>query len=723
MLPSRNRCLLVFVALCCFRLCNIALIQSYFDPDEFWQTLEPAYCAVLYPTDHEEESSTPLSSRKTKPLTPCSGLTWEWTRRRRRVPTATQIVPSQTSTAHNRWVLPSLVWQWIEDCMWGPARTYLSVLPTILFYHVLLFMKRHHPHGTVGWWIVARGPMLVNAVTVAAPIDFLVWVTAHYLVVSGARSNTAAPPNHTRPSSFSLPAWCLFCSASSWFHGYALVRSFANCQETLGLILAVALVGPELLLPHPQPTTRSTSKKKTPSPTTTERVVAAAAAMPRACLAFFVGGCSVAVRSTAAAAFVPMGILLAYQYAVQSQHQQQPPLWSWMSRLQSLLLFCQYLVSPCAMFGLLGLLAAMMVDRFFFGFWTIPFLGNSHFNVVLNYANLYGAHPWHWYLTAGIPALSGLLLPFVMHNLMKLLSSRTRNNPSIETTYSYSSVGHSNLWIIVATYIFAVSMNSHKEFRYILPILPLLCLLVAAHVRDCFDYCAGNRRTRFILLGALWILANLIAVLYLGLFHQSGPISVNREIVRRVTAAAAVGNNAMAQTTKPMSIHYLTGACHSTPLHSHLHIENRAPFSVWHLDCSPQCRAASRNATEPLCEYSRFAANPLQFVQQAYCVGLTTRRERWQCQASHSTPDFIVTFSDYVSPAVSELLEKHLSLQLVACFPNNINGIQFGMDEQNTTTTTTGNLASTSPSCGLPIVIGSGMVQVNTNDVVLYARK
>lgn len=43
---------------------------------------------------------------------------------------------------------------------------------------------------------------------------------------------------------------------------------------------------------------------------------------------------------------------------------------------------CQYLVSICATFGLFGISAATLFDRFMFGFLAIPMLGNLHFNVL-----------------------------------------------------------------------------------------------------------------------------------------------------------------------------------------------------------------------------------------------------------------------------------------------------------------------------------------------------
>ena len=37
----------LFLFFTAFRLANVLLIQSQFDPDEYWQNLEPSYCYVF----------------------------------------------------------------------------------------------------------------------------------------------------------------------------------------------------------------------------------------------------------------------------------------------------------------------------------------------------------------------------------------------------------------------------------------------------------------------------------------------------------------------------------------------------------------------------------------------------------------------------------------------------------------------------------------------------
>jgi len=612
----------LYLALCVFRILNTFLIQSYFDPDEFWQTMEPAYCQVF-------------SNSINDPQQPCQGFTWEWTRR-----------PPTDSTLN-----------FIERSMLGPARTYLSVVPVHGWFRLLQLLQMDT------YWAVTRGPMILYAVTVAAPLDFAVWYAARWLPIL---SNDTKEHNNQHGNNTTLAGWGLFLSLSSWFHGYTLVRTFANGQEALALAVAIALVSPELL-------GNNINRQH---------------AFLRSCVAFFIGGMGVAVRFTSVAAFVPLGVLLALL--------RQKATSSWLAAMG-------YLLVPCALFGIAGVGVAMVVDYLFFGFWTIPFLGNFHFNVVLDYADLFGSHPFNWYFTAGLPAITGLLLPFFLVGLFQFLVGRHGAHPA-----------HQRLWIITLSYLIIMSFNAHKEFRYILPVLPLVCLLTASSARSFFvgqtnhKNGASKRRIRIFLVGLVWCTANLIAVLYLGLFHQSGAVLVNRAIVEHARASSS---NA-APTSSILRIHYLTGGCHTTPLLSHLH----APplqFDTWHLNCSPQCRANP----DALCETEQFARDPVGFVGRSYFAcqeGERQEEEEQSCPSDSSLvplPDYIVTFSEYAPKMQSQL--SAIGLEQVARFPHSINGARMGE-------TILGSDFGDDAYTKLRLTNG---LEVSIDEIVLFAKK
>lgn len=724
-------CLLLFAALCVFRLANVAVVQSYFDPDEFWQTLEPAYCAVVYPF-----RKTTVPTHDDDGDDDCPGYTWEWKRR-----------ASVTGHSSSR--------NFVTQSLWGPVRSYLSVVPTATYYYLL--QRFRLPGNTNGEddsrqeaqyqhlsnWLVARGPMLLQAVTVAAPIDLLVYYLGrrYYSTSTNAvspskdhrskssRSSNSSSNNPQHHYHCNLAVWCLFGSLTSWFHGYTLVRTLANSQESLCLLLAVVLCSAELLV-RPSITTPAKRSRRT---------------WYRAYGAMVLGGCSTAVRGTALTALVPLGLLLALR----------PPPPPPFFRSHPFRAFLAFLLGPCALGGLTGIGVAAVVDRYFYGFWTLPWLGNFHFNVVLHRASLYGTHPWHWYFTAGLPAVTGLLLPFGVYDLAccgYCCCCCTDDN-------DHNNYGRRNLWIIILSYLVAMSTNAHKEFRFLLPIVPLWCVVSATHVRTFFLGGTGGgtagalrhgRRRRRYWLGTVWIAANAIAVLYLGLFHQSGPISVNREIVRRAILASTTEPHHTVHSHSPniLRIHYLTGACHSTPLHSHLHMASATRFETWHLDCSPECRAAGLR----LCESEQFAANPRSFVRQAYhddhyCHGIDDDDGNnnnsndgdddplppQQCVAASPSsrprrppPDYVMTFSAYV-PALRDTLATQFSLHEVARFPHGLVGLQLRLPlwGQNNKVLTVGGQGLFGEERNTPYrrrTIVPGLLAVSLDEVVLFAR-
>lgn len=187
---TRTACLL-YISLCTFRIFNALLIQTQFDPDEYWQTLEPAYCEAF---DLER---------------PC-GYTWEWRRR---------------SPDDAKW--------WMQPFE-GPIRSYLSVIPTYLLYATV----RKWQWDELWTWIVPRGPVLLNAVLVAAPTDLATWYIGQW--VGSSRSSDCADTKSGR----TLAYCCLLCSVTSWFNGYALIRTYSNSAETVLLAVALALVSP-----------------------------------------------------------------------------------------------------------------------------------------------------------------------------------------------------------------------------------------------------------------------------------------------------------------------------------------------------------------------------------------------------------------------------------------------------------------------------------------------
>lgn len=201
-----------FLYFAAFRIANVFLIQSQFDPDEYWQNLEPSYCRVFGEDEIFDEGPS------------CPGLTWEWKRRQE---------PTGSSDTND--YLPQSFIDVLTFGLEGPVRSFASIVPTLIFYAAI---KRFRLDSS---WMVSRGPLIVNAVLVAALTDWCVWYSSRWMRCTKKGTSDSDPKGE---SSHSIVFYCVYCSLSSWFNAYALVRTYSNCLETALLAVSFALVSP-----------------------------------------------------------------------------------------------------------------------------------------------------------------------------------------------------------------------------------------------------------------------------------------------------------------------------------------------------------------------------------------------------------------------------------------------------------------------------------------------
>jgi phosphatidylinositol glycan class B len=281
----------IFSFILLYRVINALIVETQFDPDEYWQTLEPAYCLAFQSN--------------------CA-YTWEWTRRRN--------VDSINLTNIDL----------IEEALHGPVRSYVPILPIYALYKLL---RAFHLDTT---WSIARAPLILNAALVAAPTDFGVFYMSRYIRrIKKIRKNEF---------SWKFEHWALLASITNWFNGYALVRTYSNSTEAALLCVGMTLLCPELFgIIH------SKHEFKV-------RLMAR--------LAFLLGGISIVIRFTALASWVPIGIIICLRRKSMS------------SRIY-------YLWHMSIVSGAMGVFLGCILDRIYYGFWAIPFLGSFHFNVLL----------------------------------------------------------------------------------------------------------------------------------------------------------------------------------------------------------------------------------------------------------------------------------------------------------------------------------------------------
>ncbi|KAI8140592.1 Alg9-like mannosyltransferase family-domain-containing protein [Fennellomyces sp. T-0311] len=207
-------------------------------------------------------------------------------------------------------------------------------------------------------------------------------------------------------------------------------------------------------------------------------------------------------------------------------------------------------------------------------------------NVLQSISLIYGVHPWHWYISQGIPVVLTTMLPLTFYGYRcATLATNTVNADAAR------SIGHLILWV-VGVY----SLLSHKEFRFIYPVVPLMLIFVAVGLSN-----SPSQWRK--LIGLALVLTQIPMALYLSLWHQRGVTDVMLWIKD--------------QTAKPMSVGILM-PCHSTPWQSVIH---RPDIDMWFLTCEPPLDGTQEDYMD---EADRFYADPVLFLSQE--VGQSDRQ-------------------------------------------------------------------------------------------------
>ncbi|KAM4037840.1 GPI mannosyltransferase 3 isoform 2-T2 [Anomaloglossus baeobatrachus] len=201
------------------------------------------------------------------------------------------------------------------------------------------------------------------------------------------------------------------------------------------------------------------------------------------------------------------------------------------------------IIYQCFPVGLLTFGGSILIDWVYFGKWTLVQWNFLKFNVLQNIGSFYGSHPWHWYITQGFPVIIGTHLPFFIHGCM-VAPRRYRV-----------------LIVAIVWTVLVYSTLSHKEFRFIYPVLPL-CMIFCG-----FSF-SSLRRWKKPAIGFL-VLSNLLPALYTGLIHQRGALDIMTNIQQLCN--------------KENSSLLVLMPCHSIPYYSHVH----CPIKMNFLECPP----------------------------------------------------------------------------------------------------------------------------------------
>ncbi|PYI03713.1 GPI mannosyltransferase 3 [Aspergillus sclerotiicarbonarius CBS 121057] len=562
--PSVLRVFLVLVA---FRLLNALTVRTFFQPDEFFQSLEPAWQAAF------GDNHAPW-------------ITWEWRHQLR-------------SSLH-----PLL---------------FTAVYSTA---DLLARLLRLSPAWQAE--LLIAGPKIVQAI-IAAVGDLYTWRLACYVYNPLSQEAWAALALTV------VSPWQWFCST----------RTLSNCLETSLTVAALCQWPWEWSL---GPSTTTGSDEPTPKPeinvqTNEEQPDGGILTRFRRCLLLAAVACI--LRPTNILVWMALAGVMLYQN-------------NWPRRA--------ILVREALLCGSLVLAVSATADRFFYGFWTFPPFRFLYFNLAQSLAVFYGQNDWHYYVSQGLPLLLTTALPFTIMGLYRPLTQPTAGG--FNTLQASVQVQLASVCFIMPS---ALSLISHKELRFIYPLLPSLHVLTAPTLVKFFGPAVNSGSGRYVprrLIMSFLLLANVFIAFYTTYIHASGPLAV-LSYLRGQRQIHGSGN--MADPSQPGITAGFLMPCHSTPWRSHLVYPT---INAWALSCEPPVGLNTSEKAEYLDEADQFYADPDNFLRANMVGGLRRfprrptyndyRRPRqlpteYQSTTPHEWPDYLVFFAQ-LEPTLQNLL-------------------------------------------------------------------
>lgn len=367
-------------------------------------------------------------------------------------------------------------------------------------------------------------------------VQFLIWIPRLGQALLSAVADIRLYSLLKQLENQEVAQWVFLCQLCSWFTWYCCTRTLTNTMETSLTALA--------LFYYPLEGSRSVNSIKY------------SLLVALACV----------VRPTALIPWVP----LLFRHFYQEQRKLHLTLHHFLP------------------VGFITFSLSLIIDRIFFGQWTLVQLNFLKFNVLQNLGTFYGSHPWHWYLSQGFPVVLGTHLPFFIHGCF--LAPR-------------------RLHILLLTVLWTLlvySMLGHKEFRFIYPVLPF-CMVFCG-------YSLAHLKTWRKAALSFLLLSNVPLAFYTGLVHQRGTLDVMNHIQKVCPRGPDPASASV----------FIMMPCHSTPYYSHVH----CPLSMRFLQCPPDLTGK----TQYLDEADMFYLNPLRWLQQEF-------------HSNASLPTHLVTFN------------------------------------------------------------------------------
>ncbi|XP_055310034.1 GPI mannosyltransferase 3-like [Sitodiplosis mosellana] len=244
-------------------------------------------------------------------------------------------------------------------------------------------------------------------------------------------------------------------------------------------------------------------------------------------------------------------------------------------------------------------------------------------NVLEEVGSFYGTQPWHWYFIVGLPTILGLVtLPFFF---------------AVVQTLQNREVYPDRFNLLIATLFTLIVYGAlpHKEFRFILPLLPI-CLHITADSMK--NWSRDASRITIWIVALLLLISNAIPAVYLSWVHQRGTIDVMLPIERIAREFRDTdGNQAKFLFLMP---------CHSTPMYSHVH-QN---VSLRFLTCEPNLNGEKNYIDEA----DQFYTNPAVWLRSHVPV-----------HPKSAMPTHIILF-DKLQPKIGDFLKNYKLIENIS---------------------------------------------------------
>ncbi|KZM20058.1 glycosylphosphatidylinositol anchor biosynthesis [Ascochyta rabiei] len=510
----RDSPLRVFALLLAFRTVNALTLRTFFQPDEFFQSLEPAWRLAMGGASN-------------------AWITWEW---------------------------KTLLRSSLHPALFAAAYRVAAQLADVCGFSLPVRAE-----------LLLATPKVVQAVS-AALLDCYTWQLAEKVYGRGSRT--------------ALTALAIsVCSPWQWF---CSTRTLSNCLETTLTAIAV----------YHWPWHWSTLAGHGKTLREGKTSVAAQGDLGSVLqlrLSLLLAASACILRPTNVLIWLPISALTTWQAS---------------KRLRYIL------IREVALCGSAVLACSVLSDRLYYGSWALPPLRFLYFNIAQSLAVFYGKNRPDYYLTEGLPLLLTTALPFAVVGLYQ--SFLGSPSPSTASTKG-SSISKDNATPIVSrdilsrlgwtcmTMAITLSLISHKEVRFLYPILPFLHVISAGPLVSFYPTRAPLSRKAIV---GLLLAVNIVVAGYVSQIHQRGVIDVVHHIRHKHEA-----RNSLASNTSPSSpsthvsnttVGFLM-PCHSTPWRSHLVY---AEINAWALTCEPPLHVPLAERATYLDEADEFYINP-----------------------------------------------------------------------------------------------------------------